>query len=77
MEKSATVDRGALCFLRIAVDLFLKRLVSFIVPEGKKNKNIGNESVFKINTDVGRYRTPTTTNNGAPCDITEWPKTFK
>ena len=25
----------------------------------------------------GRYRTPTTANNGAPCDITEWPKTFK
>ena len=21
-----------------------------------------------------RYRTPTTTNNGAPCNITEWPK---
>ena len=25
----------------------------------------------------GRYRTPTTTNNEAPCDITEWPKAFK
>ena len=25
----------------------------------------------------GRYRTPTTTNNGALCDITEWPKAFK
>ena len=25
----------------------------------------------------GRYRTPTTTDNGAPCDITEWPKAFK
>ena len=25
----------------------------------------------------GRYRAPTTTNNGAPCDATEWPKAFK
>ena len=25
----------------------------------------------------GRYRTPTTTNNGAPCGITEWSKAFK
>ena len=25
----------------------------------------------------GRYRTPTTTNKGAPCNITEWPKAFK
>ena len=25
----------------------------------------------------GRYRTPATTNNGTPCDITEWPKGFK
>ena len=25
----------------------------------------------------GRYRTLTTTNNGAPCDITEWSKAFK
>ena len=25
----------------------------------------------------GRYRTPTTTNNEAPFDITEWPKAFK
>ena len=25
----------------------------------------------------GRYRTPTTTNNGPPCGITEWSKAFK
>ena len=25
----------------------------------------------------GRCRMPTTTNNRAPCDITEWPKAFK
>ena len=25
----------------------------------------------------GRFRTPTATNDGAPCDITEWPKAFK
>ena len=25
----------------------------------------------------GRYRTPTTTNNGASCEITKWPKAFK
>ena len=25
----------------------------------------------------GRYRTPTTTNNRAPCDITEWSKASK
>ena len=25
----------------------------------------------------GRYRTPKTTNNGAPCEITEWPKALK
>ena len=25
----------------------------------------------------GRYRTPTTTSNGAPCEITEWSKAFK
>ena len=25
----------------------------------------------------GRYRAPTGTNNGAPCDITEWLKSFK
>ena len=25
----------------------------------------------------GRYRTPTKTNNRAPCDITEWRKAFK
>ena len=24
-----------------------------------------------------KYRAPTTTNNGAPCDITEWPKALK
>ena len=24
-----------------------------------------------------RYRTPTTTNNVTPCDITEWLKAFK
>ena len=26
---------------------------------------------------IGRYRTPTTTNNGTPCEIAEWSKAFR